>query len=151
MTKSIDQIKNSIEVIKKISLSKKILKVLIDFEDVLDNLHIYVFKNWSKGIIHEGPNIEKHWTTISFKYEYEDMPDPVFCFRLYNIGALYKFKKEKMGKNLYYWIVTISLPNNLLENTNIEDDPDFAYFNADFAQQGNSIKDEEDNNEKENE
>jgi len=35
------------------------LAVLKDFERVIDELDLYVFKNWNEGEIVEGPNVSR--------------------------------------------------------------------------------------------
>ena len=37
------------------------LDILKDFERVLDELDLYVYKNWEDGELVSGPNIKRHW------------------------------------------------------------------------------------------
>ena len=52
------------------------LDVLKDYERVLDELDVYVFKNWEDGELLEGPKDERHFTTCSFMWPADKMPDP---------------------------------------------------------------------------
>ena len=51
--------------------SDNVLDILMEFERTLDNLDIYVFKNWIKGEIVEGPQIDRYWITVSLMYPYK--------------------------------------------------------------------------------
>ena len=58
----LDVIKN----IESIYESNSAFNVLKDFERVLDELDIYVYKNWEDGELAEGPKINRHWVTAKF-------------------------------------------------------------------------------------
>ena len=36
------------------------LSTLLDFERVLDNIHLYAYQNWKKGELVNGPITERH-------------------------------------------------------------------------------------------
>ena len=42
--------------------------VLKDFERVLDELDLYVYKNWEDGELVSVPNIKRHWIICSFMW-----------------------------------------------------------------------------------
>ena len=59
----IDVIKN----VQTLSENNSAFKVLKDFERVLDELDIYVFKNWDEGELLSGPDVNRYSVTCSFK------------------------------------------------------------------------------------
>jgi hypothetical protein len=101
---------------------------------VLDELDIYVYKNWKDGEIAEGPKIERHWVTCSFFWDAENMPDPMGGKRLLDYDCKVKYKKShiveprkiekqddirpgtKKGKldRRPIWIVEIQMPKKLI-------------------------------------
>ena len=70
------------------------LGILKDFERVLDELDVYVFKNWEDGELLEGPKDERHFTTCSFMWPREKMPDPTGGKRLTDFGCKVFYKKD---------------------------------------------------------
>ena len=126
----LDIIKN----VESIYDSNTSFNVLKDFERVLDELDIYVYKNWSDGEIAEGPKIERHWVTCSFFWDAENMPDPMGGKRLLDYDCKVKYKKShiveprkiekqddirpgtKKGKldRRPIWMVEIQMPKKLI-------------------------------------
>ena len=125
------------DIIKNISTiydSNTSLRVLKDFERVVDELNLYVYKNWENGELIEGPKISRHWVECSFMWPKDDMPDPMGAKRLleYNCKVFYQksvFKKPrkidepsdfrpKSKKGIIdehpIWIVTIKMPKTLM-------------------------------------
>ena len=74
----LDVIKN----VENIYDSDTSFTVLKDFERVLDELDLYVYKNWEDGELVSGPNIKRHWIICSFMWPREKMPDPMGGKRL---------------------------------------------------------------------
>lgn len=131
------QILDELDVIKNIESiyeSNSAFNVLKDFERVLDELDIYVYKNWEDGELAEGPIIDRHWVTAKFFWPYENMPDPMGGKRLLDydckIGYLKSSiirprkivepddirpgtKKGKLDRHPI-WIVEIRMPKTLL-------------------------------------
>jgi hypothetical protein len=62
--------------IKRLSDSSSLTDILIQMESFLDELDTYAFKNWFEGEIVDGPNIERHWVSMTLQYDYKQMPDP---------------------------------------------------------------------------
>tara|TARA_B110000977_G_scaffold195199_2_gene273195 strand:- start:114 stop:635 length:522 start_codon:yes stop_codon:yes gene_type:complete len=109
-------------------------QVLKDFERVIDELDIYVYKNWEDGELASGPKIDRHWVTCSFMWDREKMPDPMGGKRLLDydckvyMGKDYVIKPRKIrsaddirpgtkkGKldKKAIWIVTIQMPKKLI-------------------------------------
>ena len=125
-----DVIKN----IERIYNSETNFTVLKDFERVLDALDIYVYDNWDKGELAEGPLIERHWVTCKFFWPRKLMPDPMGGKRLldYNCKVTYQktyiikprkirvpddirpgTKKGKLDRQSI-WLVTITMPKKLI-------------------------------------
>lgn len=128
----IDVIKN----IEQMYESNNSFSILMDFERILDELNLYVYKNWMDGEIVEGPRIDRHWISAKFMWPYEDMPDPSGAKRLtdydckvvYTKGQYVKprkildpndirpgTKKGKLDKSPV-WIVGISIPLSLISS-----------------------------------
>ena len=123
-----------IENVKGIYESNNTLRVLKDFERVLDELDLYVFENWTKGELVEGPIVDRHTVTCSFMWPREEMPDPSGGKRLTDYGCKVFFKKDvyiyprkvlkqddfrpgtKKGKldQMPVWIVQIRMPKELI-------------------------------------
>lgn len=72
------------------------LAVLKDFERVLDEMDIYVYKNWLDGELLSGPKISRHWVYAEFMWPKEKMPDPDGAKRLKEIGCRVKFSKDEI-------------------------------------------------------
>lgn len=81
--------------IKRLNDSSSLTDILIQMEDFLDNLDIFAFKNWFEGEVVDGPNVERHWVSMSLKYDYKQMPDPEGGLRLLKYGAEVVFKKQQ--------------------------------------------------------
>ena len=70
------------QTVKNLHEDATLLDVLIQFEDVLDKNNMYAYKNWTKGIVVEGPNLSRYWVDVTLMYEKKDMPDPEAIHRL---------------------------------------------------------------------
>ena len=57
-------VQNHFKVHKRASL----LDVLIEFDQFLDDLNVYSYKNWFEGEVVDGPNLSRHWGEISLMY-----------------------------------------------------------------------------------
>jgi hypothetical protein len=130
MYDQIDAVKN----INQIYNSNTQFSVLKDFERVLDELDIYVYDNWEDGELIAGPEIERHWVTCSFMWNYKSMPDPEGGKRLTDYDCKVSFEKthfisprkiktpddlrpmSKKGKLDRHpvWVVTIKMPKTLI-------------------------------------
>lgn len=125
-----DIIKN----VESIYDSNTSFNVLKDFEKVLDELDLYVYKNWEDGELAMGPKIERHWVTCAFMWDKENMPDPMGGKRLLDYDCKVRYKKEslvsprkitkpddvrpgtKKGKldRKPIWVVEIQMPKKLI-------------------------------------
>lgn len=117
--------------------SNTAFQVLKDFERVLDDLDIYVYKNWEDGELASGPNIDRHWVTCTFMWKKDNMPDPMGGKRLLDYDCKVKYIKSsliqprkirkpddirpgtKKGKldRIPVWLVEIQMPKSLIGDT----------------------------------
>jgi hypothetical protein len=72
------------------------LAVLKDVERVLDELDLYVYKNWEDGEVAYGPKVERHWITVGFMWPEHRMPDPVGAKRLIDLGCKVTYQKSRL-------------------------------------------------------
>lgn len=129
----LDVIKN----VESIYSANTSLGQLKDFERVLDEMDMYVYKNWQDGELAEGPILERHWISASFMWPMEKMPDPMAGKRLLDYGCKVRYKKSMLleprkvktpddlrpntqkGKldRKPVWLVEIVMPRKLVEDT----------------------------------
>ena len=76
---------------------ENVLDILVEFERVFDQLDIYVYKNWLKGEIVEGPQIDRYWITVTLMYPYKMMPDPEGAMRLIDHGCKVWFGEDVLN------------------------------------------------------
>lgn len=128
------------QLFKRLSDSTSLTDVLIQMEDFMDSLDLYVFKNWFEGEIVQGPDIRRYWVSMTLKYAYEDMPDPAGAERLLRHGVKVVYRKAreeepvevetaedlqpnnkpKMVKNKI-WLITIQIPRRFIEELDDSD------------------------------
>ena len=133
------------KLLKRLSDSSNLTDVLIQMEDFMDSLDLYVFKNWFEGEVVQGPEIRRYWVKMTLKYDYEMMPDPAGGMRLIKHGAKVTYrkakeevpvpikspddyqdgtKKPKMSlKDI--WLVEIDIPRRFIDEL---DDQDLEYY-----------------------
>lgn len=120
--------------VERIYDSNTSFKILKDFERVLDDIDIYVYKNWEDGELCYGPDISKYWVKCAFMWPYKNMPDPMGAKRLLDYDCKVTYKKDflvmprkiktpddvrpgtKKGKLKRdpIWVVEITMPKKLL-------------------------------------
>lgn len=128
----IDVIKN----LQTLSENNSAFKVLKDFERVIDELDVYVFKNWLDGELVEGPYVDRYDVTCKFMWPRDQAPDPKGGKRLVDYGCKVVYIKDnilmprkikdpgdfrpgtKKGKIDAYpvWIVKITMPKKLMQD-----------------------------------
>lgn len=129
----LDVIKN----VESIYSANTSLSTLKDFERVLDEMDMYVYKNWEDGELAEGPFMERHWVKASFMWPKDRMPDPMAAKRLLDYGCRVRYEKTmlleprkvekpddlrpgtKKGKldRTPVWVVEIMMPRKLVADT----------------------------------
>jgi hypothetical protein len=128
----LDIIKN----IESLTTNDDSFKILKDFERVIDDLDLYVFKNWEDGELVAGPEVHRHSVTCKFMWPAENMPDPEAAARLLDYGCKVTYQKQellvprkvfkpedfrpgtKKGKIDAHpiWIVSITMPKKLMQD-----------------------------------
>jgi len=128
----VDIIKN----VQTLTVNDSAFKVLKDFERVLDELDIYVFKNWEDGELLAGPKITRYGVECKFLWPDHAMPDPEGGARLLDYGCKVTYQKEvllvprkihkpsdfrpgtKKGKIDAHpvWVVDIIMPKKLMQD-----------------------------------
>ena len=126
-----------LEVIKNVESiynNNSSLAILKDFERVMDEMDMYVYKNWKQGELASGPKVDRHWVTAEFMWPYDKMPDPVAGKRLTDLGCKVIYEKTnvieprrirtpddlrpgtKKGKldTKPVWLVEIAMPKKLV-------------------------------------
>lgn len=136
MSTEIEQLKNTLDGIIDSSSN---LNVLLEFEEVLDNLNMYSYKNWEYGEVLAGPEVSRYWISVALMYPYNLMPDPDAALRLTKHGTRVFFSKDvllepekvvtpddlgptdpKTGKRKpkmkksKVWVVTIEMPRDFV-------------------------------------
>jgi hypothetical protein len=129
--KSVNIVKN----INELYGAESYLGTLLDFERVLDNVHLYAYQNWKQGELVSGPITERHWVTCTFMWPQSKMPDPIGAKRLLDYNIKVKFKKDllespvkvkgyddfKPGtrypkiQEVPIWLVEIKLPKTIMQ------------------------------------
>ena len=112
------------------------LTILKDFERVIEELDVSVFKNWEDGELLSGPVDSRHFVTCSFMWPADKMPDPAGGKRLLDKGCRVSYKKDELLKPREIkspedyrpgttkgkidahdiWVVEIKMPKNLIGN-----------------------------------
>ena len=128
----VDLIKN----LQTLTVTDSSFQVLKDFERVIDELDLYVFKNWEEGELLAGPEVNRYTVTCKFMWPREEMPDPSAAARLLDYGCKVSYQKDniliprkvydpddfrpgtKKGKIDAHpiWVVTISMPKKLMQD-----------------------------------
>ena len=83
---------------KNVYLSNNALENLLDFERVLDTLDLYVFENWEKGELIEGPQHTRYFVECSFMWPRKMMPNPLGAKRLLDYDITVTYQKSKLTK-----------------------------------------------------
>lgn len=127
-------LQSALDNVKDIYMSDSSLSTLLDFERVIDELDVYVFKNWKLGELVEGPVYEKYFVTATFMWPYAKMPDPRGGEQLLNYNCEVLYKKDELEypvklkspddfragtkmpktKTVPIWLVTITMPKSLM-------------------------------------
>ena len=130
------ELKTIINNVKDVYMSDSAVTTLMDFERVLDEVDLYVFENWKKGELVEGPTYEKYFVTCVFMWPMQHMPDPRGGERLLDYGCEVRYKKEQLSypvkvndptdfkpgtkvpkqKLTPIWLVEITMPKKLMQD-----------------------------------
>jgi hypothetical protein len=125
--------------VQQLSEVQGAFSVLKDFEKVLSELNIYVFKNWKKGELIKGPVINRYTVKCTFMWDYHTPPDPKVKELLEEYDCKVTFDKDlilvprkikdpedyrpgtKKGKIDAHkiWTATIEMPKKLIQDVSI--------------------------------
>ena len=132
------------QTLSDIKRGKNALSLLMEFEGVLDDLHIYAYENWIKGEVIRGPVTEKYWITVELMYPERFMPNPDGALRLINhdchvymgqdmlkshvkvqkpedlVPSDRIHKKVPDTEDIPVWVVKIIMPRHLLNDYNVK-------------------------------
>lgn len=116
---------------KNLEQSPHLLDILIQMEDVLDSLDVYVYKNWIDGEVVHGPDVRRHWLSMSLIYPIDKKPDPRAGMRLIKHGVRVNFSKitregqepvekddPQGGDEKTHWLVRLDFPRRLVAQMN---------------------------------
>lgn len=131
-----------IDIVKRLNDNEHLLDILIEIENFMDSLDLYVFKNWIDGIIVDGPNVKRHWASIILKFDYDKMPDPQGGMRLIKHGCNVYFKESQEIEYVEQSPNdTIGQANNKIENDSIVSDKSKK---SSLMYQGNNVQEPDD-------
>lgn len=142
--------KDSLEIVKNIDYiynNPNSFQVLKDFERVIDEVGLYVYENWKDGEVAAGPEISRHWVSVTFMWPRDKMPDPSGAERLLGYDCKISYKKDylitprkirkpddirpgtKKGKLDRHpiWLVEIKMPKKVIIDM-------FAGFNSELPE-----------------
>lgn len=129
-------LRDAINNTKKIYTTDSTVKLLLDFERVLNELDVFAFSHWLEGELVEGPTVQKYWLSCTFMWPLHMMPDPSGGERLLHYGCKITYQKSKTKipvKPKSYddfmpgtrkaklvevpiWLVTIRMPQELVND-----------------------------------
>lgn len=107
-------VKDIIDNTKNLYMTDSGLETLMDFERVMDELDVFVFSNWIKGELAEGPIYEKYFVTCTFMWPYKFMPDPRGAERLLDYNCSIRYKKTQLS-----YPVTVDDPSDFRDGTHM--------------------------------
>lgn len=100
--------------LNKLFDSPHLTDILLEVENTLDTLDIYLYKYWFDGYIYKGPTIKKYFIEVWLRYEV--LPDPKAAYRLIKHGILVEFEPVEEKQKNKPWIVKIQVPKHLFGN-----------------------------------
>ena len=80
--------------LSKVFANQTVLEILTEFEGVLDSIDMYAYKNWLKGEVVHGPELDRYWITVTLMYPKTLMPDPEAALRLTQHGCKVYYKED---------------------------------------------------------
>lgn len=91
-------IKDIITNIEQIYGSNNSLKLLKDFERVLDELDTYVYDNWIDGELVSGPRESRYFIECIFMWPKDKMPEPKGGLSLMDYGCTVQYAESQLAK-----------------------------------------------------
>ena len=131
-------IKDVIANIEQVYGSNNSLKLLKDFERVIDELDVYVYENWIDGELVAGPKESRYFVECTFMWPRDQMPEPAGGKRLLEYGCkvqvaeseIARVRKIKTPDDIRpgtrkgkidhepIWMVKIMMPKKLMSDIN---------------------------------
>jgi len=131
-------IKDIISNIETIYGSNNSLKLLKDFERVIDQLDVYVYDNWIDGELVAGPTESRYFVECTFMWPQDQMPEPAGGKSLLDYGCKVQFAESTISKvrkiktpddirpgtrkgkidREPIWMVKITMPKKLMHDIN---------------------------------
>jgi hypothetical protein len=105
-------IKDIIQNIEQIYGSNNSLKLLKDFERVIDELDVYVYENWIDGELVSGPHESRYFVECTFMWLMDKMPEPKGGQRLLDYGC-----KVQIGESMIAKVRKIKTPDDIRPGT----------------------------------
>jgi hypothetical protein len=105
-------IKDIIQNIETIYSSNNSLKLLKDFERVIDELDTYVYENWIDGEVVAGPKESRYFVECTFMWPKDKMPEPKGGLRLLEYGC-----KVDIGESMIAKVRKIKTPDDIRPGT----------------------------------
>lgn len=135
-----DKVDRTLQAVKRLDDIPDLVDIMIGVEDYLDRNDMYSFKNWILGELIDGPHVKPYWVKVSFKWDYERMPDPQGGLRLLPHGTKVWFRMEEENvpqpinepgdyepgtnkpkiKPERVWVVELAIPRRFVENLDEE-------------------------------
>jgi hypothetical protein len=135
-----DNVDKALQVVKRIDDSPDLVDIMISIEDYLDRNDLYAFKNWILGELVDGPHVSPYWIKVTFKWDYDKMPDPSGGLRLLPQGTKirYMIDKEMVPQPIHepsdyepgthkpkikpekVWLVEFTIPRRFVEDIESE-------------------------------
>lgn len=103
--------------------SPHLTDILIEFENILDTLDVYLYKYWFDGYVLKGPVIRKYFIEVWLRYEV--LPDPKAAKRMTKHGILVELEPVKEKEKNKPWIVKIQVPKHLFGNLALSNFQDY--------------------------
>lgn len=131
-------IKDVIANIEQVYGSNNSLKLLKDFERVIDELDVYVYDNWIDGELVAGPKESRYFVECTFMWPEDKMPEPAGGKRLVEYGCRVQVAESQIAKVRQIktpddirpgtrkgkidqepiWMIKISMPKKLMTDIN---------------------------------
>lgn len=82
--------------IDRIYANKGLLDLMLNVEALLSGANLYVIdKNWLQGELISGPWVSRYWVKVTFRFDYDQMPDPESIRTLAKLNIKTKYRKQK--------------------------------------------------------
>ena len=91
-------LKDIFQNIDTLSSSASTIRILQDYERVIDELDVYVYDNWIDGELVSGPIEHRYWIECVFMWPYDKLPNPEGGRRLVDYGCKVLAKEARFSR-----------------------------------------------------